>query len=219
MNSQTSFIFKTHGGSRRGAGRPRLREKRLAHNARPTLDDKTPSHVTLKFKDDVPNLRCEAFLLEFTRAVQKARAKGLAVTQFAIESNHIHLLIEVDSNDSLKRGLLSLQGCITWGLRRVFRYFGEVFVDRYHLHVIRSPTEMLRALTYVMFNHAHHCRLPWFADVFSSAFAFAELGNFVEKRTHPARWQQEISKALSQPASWLQVVGWKRAHARLRAAN
>ena len=210
MANQLAFKIKTHGGPRRGAGRQRAGEKRLAHVARPKLSEKIPSHITLKFKKDVPNLRCEAFLLEFTRAIRKAKAKGLAVTQFSIESNHIHMLIEVKSNDTLKRGLLSLQGCVTWGLRRVFKYFGEVFVDRFHLHAIKSPREMKHALGYVIFNHAKHCGIAWFRDVYSSGFAQHEFAANV-RQTRAPKWQSEIESVMSQATSWLQQTGWKRA--------
>ena len=211
MSKQLAFKIKTHGGSRRGAGRPRARLHDPAHTARPQLNSRTPSHVTLRFVEEVPNLRSEAFLNEFTRAIEKAKAKGLAVSQFAIESNHIHLLIEVADNDTLTRGLLSLQGSITWGLRRAFRYFGSVFAGRFHLHPLASPREMKNALAYVLFNHAKHCKVEWFADVFSSAFAFGELHWFVGRTTRPPKWQAQIDRSLTPARSWLQKLGWKRA--------
>ena len=170
-----------------------------------------PSHVTLKFVDGVPNLRDERFLKEFTRALEISRGKGLAVSQFSIESNHIHLIVEVEDNESLTRGLLSLQGCVIWGLRRIFSYFGAVFAGRFHLHAIASPREMKHAIMYVIFNHAKHCGVPRFADVFSSAFAFKELREFVKAVRPPPRWQHEIDRGLSRPRSWLQTTGWKRA--------
>lgn len=38
--------------------------------------------------------------------------------QISIESNDVHLLIVTSDNDSLVRGLLSLQGGIVWGVKR-----------------------------------------------------------------------------------------------------
>ena len=211
MGKQLAFEIKTHGGSRRGAGRPRSRLHDPAHVARPRLNLRIPSHVTIRFVKDVPDLRCEKFLLEFTHAVENARLKGLAITQFAIESTHIHLVVEVENNQLLTSGILSLQTSIVWGLRRAFRYFGSVFAGRFHLHSIHSPREMKNALIYVIFNHAKHCKVPLFADLFSSAFSFQELSWFA-KRCGPApKWQEEVDRVLSRPRSWLQSTGWKRA--------
>ena len=119
------------------------------------------------------------------------------------------MLIEVESNNTLKCGLLSLQGCITWGLRRVFKYFGEVFVDRFHLHAIKSPREMKHALGYVIFNHAKHCGIPWFRDAFSTGFLGGEFGKHA-KRGRAPKWQEEIERAVSSANSWLQKIGWMR---------
>jgi putative transposase len=210
MTEQSSFKILSHGGRRKGAGRPRRLEHDACHAARPRVNSRIPFHVTLRFADGVPNLRDENFLKRFTRAIEKARAKGLDVNQFAIESTHIHFMGEADSNASLTSGILSLQGCIVWGLRKVFDYFGGVFDGRFHLHELKSPREVRNALLYVIFNHAKHCQAAWFADAFSSAFAFADLHRYVKKPGRPPRWQAEITRVLSPAKSWLQTVGWKR---------
>ena len=35
---------------------------------------------------------------------------------------------------------------------------GKVFADRYHAHVLRTPTEAANALRYVLQNFRHHLR-------------------------------------------------------------
>ena len=210
MSHQFSFNIKTHGGPRRGAGRPRLREHDAPHVARPKLNERTPFSVTLRFVEDVPSLRDPHFMMKFTRAIEKSRAKGLCVNHFSVESNHIHLTGEAAGNDAVTRGMLSLQGCITWALRKVFNYFGNVFDGRFHLRALRSPREVRNALLYVIFNHAKHCGVGFFADAYSSAHAFTELRDFVRRPGRPPPWQAEIESALSPARSWLQTVGWKR---------
>jgi putative transposase len=210
MSAQSSFKFMSHGGVRKGAGRPRLQKHDASHLKRPRLNSRIPFHVTLRFAEGVPNLRDERFLRRFTRAIERARVKGLDVNQFSIEPNHIHFMGETENNQTLTSGILSLQGCITWGLRKVFDYFGEVFDGRFHLHRLTSPREVRKALLYVIFNHAKHCKVPLFADVFSSAFAFKEIQQYVIRPGSPPRWQSEIVKALVPARSWLQTVGWKR---------
>jgi REP element-mobilizing transposase RayT len=142
--------------------------------------------------------------------MEKARKKGLSVNHFSIEPNHIHLLGEADSNERLTRGILSLQGCIKWGLKRVFNFVGRVFQGRFHLHELKMPREVRNAILYVIFNHAKHCRMPRFADAFSSAFSFDELRRYVRSPGEPPRWQDELNRVLSPAKSWLQRIGWKR---------
>jgi putative transposase len=210
VDKQTSFKLMSHGGTRKNAGRPRLLMHDPPHVARPRLNARLPFHVTLRFEDAVPNLRNEAFLTRFTSAIEKARKKGLDVNHFSIESTHIHFMGETENNEALTRGILSLQACIVWALRRIFGFFGAVFAGRFHLHPLGSPREVRNALLYVIFNHAKHCRAELFADVFSSAHAFEELRDFVSRPGPPPRWQTQIDRVLVPAKSWLQRVGWKR---------
>jgi putative transposase len=210
MFAQTSFKFMSHGGPRENAGRPRLQLHDASHAMRQRMNARNPFHVTFRLGKQVPNLRNEAFIRKFTRGIEKARNKGLNVNHFTIESTHIHFMGETEDNEALTRGILSLQACIVWALRQLFGFFGAVFAGRFHLHVLKSPREVRNALLYVIFNHAKHCNAELFADVFSSAFAFQELRDFVRRPGQPPRWQNEISRALAPAKSWLQTVGWKR---------
>jgi hypothetical protein len=82
-------------------------------------------------------------------------------------------------------------------LNRLMNKRGRVFEDRYHTHVLRTPTETARAMSYVRDNYAHHAarwgeRLPaGFVDAFSS-LAHADLVTLAE--------------------TWLLREGWRRAH-------
>jgi putative transposase len=210
MKSQTSFKFMSHGGRRKGAGRRRLRLHDPEHVARPRIHSRIPFHVTLRFDQAVPNLRNEKFLLRFTEAIKKGRKKGLDINHFTIESTHIHFMGETESNETLRRGMLSIQGCLVWALKKLFAYFGRVFQGRYHLHELKTPREVRHALLYVIFNHAKHCQTGWFADAFSSAHAFKELREFVRSPGRSPRWQERIDQALAPAKSWLQTVGWRR---------
>lgn len=211
MSKQLAFAIRTHGGSRKNAGRPRVQSNDPVHTTRPRLSSRLPSHVTLRFVEGLPSLRTEKFLLAFAAAIQRTRAKGLQVTNFALESNHIHLIIEVDDNVALTKGMLSLQASLVWCVRHMCGHIGKVFAGRFHLHALRSPTEMKNALAYVLFNHAKHCGMKWFADPFSSACAFKDLRFFLKCKIREPRWSRDVAAALSQPRSWLHNIGWKRA--------
>ena len=148
---------------------------------------------------------------EFARILANARRRGLRVQQFTIESNHIHLIAEADDNDCAKRGMISLKVSIVWALRRIFMFHGSIFTARYHVHLLKTPTEMRNALRYVLFNHAKHAKVALFADFYSSVFGFEEAHAFANLRidTRPP-WFGAISLELSRAESWMQSQGWKR---------
>jgi len=61
------------------------------------------------------------------------------------------------------------------GLNKLMGRSGQVLADRYHEHVLRTPSEVARAMNYVRRNREHHlgdrgARLPaGYVDPYSSA--------------------------------------------------
>src|SRR5690606_21787361 len=73
--------------------------------------------------------------------------------------NHLHLLVEAANNAALSRGMKGLLVRMARGLNRLIGRKGTVFTDRYHAHVLRSPTEARNAVRYVLTNtHVHAAR-------------------------------------------------------------
>ncbi len=68
-----------------------------------------------------------------------------------MQSNHIHLIIEADSNEILTRGMRSLTITMAKGLKQ-----GRIQMQRYHLHVLKSLKETKNAVQYVLFNEQKH---------------------------------------------------------------
>jgi hypothetical protein len=152
------------------------------------------------------------------------------VIHFAILSNHIHLILET-SESSLRRPLQSFGISFAKRLNSLINRTGAVLLDRYHLHVLKTPTETRRALAYVLTNEAKHrierdirngCLKPAALDVsldpFSSAFRFRDwrtlTGNKVHfhitswSETFIEEWHDEI---LSEARTWLLKAGWMKA--------
>ena len=84
---------------------------------------------------------------------------------------------------------------------------GQVIPDRYHATILTTPTQVRRALCYVLHNAKKHgLRLPQGADPFSTAAWFDG-------------WREELvlSKRLAavrpfkKAGTWLLRLGWKRA--------
>ena len=76
---------------------------------------------------------------------------GLRVLHFSLQSNHIHVIVEADTNKLLTKGMRSLTITMAKGLQK-----GRIQKERYHLHVLRSVRETRNAIRYVLFNKQRH---------------------------------------------------------------
>ena len=182
--------FPTHGGRRAGSGRPR--GHRVPHAARPHFGRVTPVHVTLRMREHVWNLRSRRAFLRLQACFGKSRGRfGCRLVEFSVLGNHLHLIVEADSSASLSRGLQGLCIRIAKALNAMMGSAGKVFGDHYHSRLLRSPTELARAIAYLLGNAAHHFGAKG-ADPYSSRSAAARA-------------------VLAEARSWLLTVGWRLA--------
>jgi len=215
MQKQLEFKkVRGWGGKRRGAGRPN-KSGLVSHGKRAPVDLKKPLHINMHLKQKMPNLRTREFLRQFKAAGFAARKFGLYLNHFSLLDNHIHLIVEANDNSALERGMKSLSGRLGKILRQKIGGKGSVWAGRFHLHVLKSPTEVKRALEYVLLNRAKHGKLIEHLDDFSSAHAFKEWKQLIGRRltwilTDQMKLPIEISE-ISAPQSWLLRVGWTRA--------
>jgi REP element-mobilizing transposase RayT len=153
----------------------------------------TPVHVTLRVRDHVWNLRSGRSFRRIRRAFEKARGRfGARLIEFSVQGNHLHLIIEADSTESLSRGMQGLCIRLARSLNKMMSRTGKIFADHYHSRLLRSPTELVRAIAYVLGNFAHHFGRRG-TDRFSSAALPAE------------------NEVLAQPRGWLLQAGRRRA--------
>jgi hypothetical protein len=82
-------------------------------------------------------------------------------------------------------------------LNKMLSRKGALFADHYHSHLLRTPTEVARALAYVRENACRH---------------FGEI-----ERDYYSSDHSEWGGLLASPAGWLLSVGW-RLGGRRRAA-
>src|SRR5262249_21333371 len=61
-----------------------------------------------------------------------------------------------DDNDALSRGMQGLGVRVARALNRVMKKRGKRLADRYHAHVLRTPSEVRNAVEYVLRNHLKH---------------------------------------------------------------
>jgi REP element-mobilizing transposase RayT len=121
----------------------------------------TPVHVTIKVARHVFNLRARRCYRVVEQALytgaERARMK---LVQFSVQGDHVHIIVEAADQRALARGIQGLSVRLAVGLNRVMLRRGRVFSDRYHAHVLRTPTEVRRAVAYVRDNfQRHHGRM------------------------------------------------------------
>src|SRR5438874_378497 len=200
------------GGRRPGAGRPKSRRPGVPHLQRPKFKN-LPVHITLKVRDEVGDLRTGKRFRQIQRAFFAACDRlGMRLLQFSIQGNHIHLVVEAVDHKQLATAMQGLNIRLAKGINRVSEREGTVFADRYHAHLLKTPSEVRNAVHYVLYNRRkHRSRLglwthPWDIDEFSSASGEAcwHIGD-----------GGEAAMVIVEPRTWLgrqaPAPGWRPA--------
>lgn len=212
------------GGKRRGAGRkPGGRRAREGHDARPDFKPYHALHVVTRVAPAVGNLRRRTMYKALRAAsITAALRERFRIVHISLQRDHVHLLAEAENKAALARGM---QGFLISAARNIqaalgtggVRARGKVFVDRYHLTVVTSPTQARHAISYVLSNWRHHkedqrgLARTWLVDPFSSAISFPD---WVELADQPWMWPiRETYDPLMvrRPQGWLLREGWKLA--------
>jgi len=196
-NAQLALKLTQRGGERSGAGRkPKAQWPQVSHKARPRFAKPSPAHVTLRVRTHVWNLRSRRCFRLIEASLEDARERfGLRVIEFTVLGNHLHLVVEADSDVSFSRGMHGLGVRIAKAMNRLMGRRGSVFADHYHSHLLLTPTEVVYAIAYVLGNYAHH-------------FGGAPSGDSFSSGAYGASTRRRV---LSVPVSWLLRVGWRRA--------
>ena len=155
---QLALPMRTWGGARKGAGlKPSADRAGVSHLRRPVLATRFPVHVTLRMLPHVWNLRSRRSFRVFRTAIAAAAERfGMRVCAFSVQGNHLHLVVEAGDRGALSRGMKGLGVRLAKGLNRLMGRRGQVLADRYHEHVLRTPSEVTRAMNYVRRNREHH---------------------------------------------------------------
>lgn len=99
---------------------------------------------------------------------------------------------------TLSRALQGLCIRIAKALNAMMERPGGVFADHYWSRLLRTPTELVQAIRYVLGNHQHH---------------YGERG--IDRFSSAALATQDREAVLAPPAGWLLRWGWKRARSTL----
>ncbi len=190
---QVPLRFRTRGGKRKNAGRkPNGARAGVSDLARERFARLLPVHVTLRVADHVYNLRSRRCFSALSRAFGAAAERfGVRIVQFSVQGNHVHLVVEASSNEALSRAMKGFSVRVARALNRVINRRGTVHADRYHAHVLRTPTETRRAVRYVRNNGVKHATAA--------------------RPEHDVYASHAADVALPTPHTWLLREGWRRA--------
>ena len=180
---QVALKFRTWGGRREGAGRKRVRPRPgVVHGRREELKARFPVHVTWRMQKGVWNLRTRRCFRVLERAFfAGANRFGFRLVHYSVQGNHLHLLVEAQDEKALSRGMNGMGVRVAKGLNRVMGRAGKVLEDRYHAHILRTPTEARRARAYLLQNARKHYGVVG-ADKYTSAVAVIAPETFLMRR-------------------------------------
>jgi len=156
-----------------GGARKSVR-RNVVHRTRPGFS-RGALHVTTQVRQEVWNLRTHRCFRELRRALERGCARfGFRLIHFSVQGNHIHFIVEAPDQLALTRAMKGLEVRMARALNRVMRRRGPVFADRYHAHLMRTPSEARHACDYVLSNWRVHAEregrlVPRGADPYSSA--------------------------------------------------
>jgi hypothetical protein len=174
------------GGQRKGAGRKAAGPRRLPHERRPVHKGRHPVHVTVRARHGLPSFRKQRIhgvIAGVLRDQRKRRyANDFRVVHFSIQSNHVHLIVEADTEKAgeegyaaLRAGISGFEIAVARRLNKLLSRTGSVWADRYHRRDLKTPREVWNGLAYVFGNYTHHGEWSYgdgVVDIHSSAWRF-----------------------------------------------
>jgi len=170
--------------------------------------------VTLRVVKGLSSLRNQFLVKEVRKTFAQACERGdFRLVEYSIQHNHIHFIVEAETQGALSRGMKSIASRFAKAVNRIFRRRGQVIAGRYHVQLLTSPRQVRNALRYVLLNIRKHIKQregyppPVKIDAASSGSQFDGWRQTPE--TLRARAVQE-EVGVAKAASWLLSLGWRR---------
>ena len=204
-----------HGGPRKGAGAKRVGRGQVPHRQLSIFNELTPAHVTLRVVKGLSNLRQRSLVMEVRKTFAQGCERGdFRLVEYSIQHNHLHMIVEAESQDTLSRGMKSIAARFALAVNRVFKRTGKVIAGRYHVQLLTSPTQVRNALRYVLLNIRKHFKQrnghspPVKIDEASSGSQFDGWHTSSESLRVKAAIQEDVGVAKA--VGWLLSKGWRR---------
>src|SRR3954467_4757163 len=213
-----------HGGKRKGAGRkPKRGRAGSPHKSRPVIKPYQPVHVVMRVVPAVGSLRRRELYKAMRNAtITAALRERFRIVHVSLQRTHVHMLVEAQDARALARGMQGFQISAARHINTMLgadgqRRRGQVFADRYHVEVIKTPRQAHHALACLFGNWRHRgedqqgLARTWLVDPFSTGILFPDW-----KELENEAWMWPIRETydplvVRTPRSWLLREGWKRA--------
>ena len=210
-NRQLGLTFRSWGGKRPGAGRPRKPDSGASHLRRPRLASRHPVHVSLSVLKDLPSLRSPKLyrLVEACLGAAKERF-GFRLVHYCVQRHHLHLIVEAKDAEALTRGIKGLCVRIARRLNAALSRKGRIFADRYFARALRTPREAWAAIRYVLLNcrrHGAQRHQSWDRDWTDPCSSGRWFDGWREVRPQPPPGKPP---PVAPAHSWMLRQGWKR---------
>lgn len=163
-------------------------------------------------------MRSARFVRAFEGTMRAGCERGrFRVVHWSVQRDHLHLIVEASSGFDLGCGMKSVGVRLVRAVQKTFgmrRGRGPLLRDRFHLHVLRSPREVRRAIAYVLLNARRHAAQRGVALYRRVARVDpASSGRWFDgwKRSDLAFERGCEAPAVARARSWLLGVAWRRA--------
>jgi REP element-mobilizing transposase RayT len=196
------------GGARKGAGRkPKGEWAGVPHVARPAHQARHPVHATFKALPRVGSLREVQVYNAIEEAIARASRPECRIVHFSVQGDHLHCIIEASDRAALLRGLRGLAIRLARAINGALGQQGRVWADRYHARALKTPSEVRRALVYVLQNWRKAVRGAQYLDGCSSARFFDGWRGPRPPWSLPGPGERAPVWAAR---TWLLTTGWRR---------
>ncbi len=215
--SQLGFAFRTRGGRRDGAGRPR-KKGTISHGKRPKLSRHHPVHLSIRLVRGLRRSLRTHRLYRVVKRVLVAAAKrydNFRIVEYSVQDNHLHLIGEATDERWLSRGMQGFNIRLAKAVNHALgREKGQVILHRYSSKILSTPLRIRNALLYVLHNGRRHavdmeCFRSGWVDPYSSALRFPGWDAPIA-----AKRRRAIERGVGPPPelpaaeSWLLRTGW-----------
>lgn len=139
-------------------------------------------------------------------ALRASNREAFWITQYSVQENHVHLIVEAEDKEALSSGMHGLMVRVARRVNRRLSRRGSLWADRWHAAPLTKPLQVRNALVYVIQNHRKHGSSGLAQlDAFSSAQWFDGFAKAL-----PCGFASIGPPCVAPARTWLGTTGWRR---------
>jgi REP element-mobilizing transposase RayT len=165
----------------------------------------------MRLRGGLPSLRHKPLSRLVLDSFHAAKERfGARLVHFSVQSNHVHLLVEVDEHGALSRAMQGLGTRLAKRINHRLERRGPVFGDRYHARALTTPLEVRRALVYVLHNQRRHFIAAGRPSGFDPLSTAPYFDGFARDIARPPATAPPSALPVAPARTWLLRIGWRR---------